>query len=204
MLLKYKGDKMSDENISVVAIIAAKKESSRLRNKNIYTVSGKPMIHWALKACEDSKYNIKSWVSSDSNDILKLGVNHGAVPYKRNSDLCLESVEKFDVVKDVVTYINEVYFNKPDLVISLQPNSPEIKGEHLDLGIETILRCDKNEIFSVNDDMMQNGAFSIMKWDYVLAKAAVSTHCGVVVCNLTDVHFEEDAKKAEKKMELYY
>ena len=58
------------------------------------------------------------------------------------------------------------------------------------------------EPFSVveNEDMMQNGAFSIMKWDYVLKKQSVSTHCGVVVCQMTDVHFEEEAKEAEKKI----
>ena len=183
----------------ILAVIPAKSESRRLTDKNICMVYGKPMLSWALIACNESRYKIETWLSSDSNEILKIGVQYGATPYKRDVKLCLDYVEKFLVIKDVITHINNIYPDdrKPQVVISLQPNSPQIRGEDLDRGIDLFLKSNKNEIFSVNSDLMQDGAFRIMKWDYVLRQETLSTQCGAIVCNLIDVHTPEDINRVE-------
>ena len=183
----------------ILAVIPAKGVSKRLVNKNIHVLMGKPMLAWSLLACNESKYKIETYVSSDSDEILEIAVQYGAQPYKRDVKLCQDNVEKFLVIKDVVNYIDRTYTidQKPEVVISLQPNSPQIKGGDLDNGIDVFLKSNTDEIFSVNYDLMQNGAFRIMKWDYVLRQKNLSTYCGVVICDLVDVHTIEDVVKIQ-------
>ena len=52
-------------------------------------------------------------------------------------------------------------------------------------------------IFSVDENLMQNAAFRIFKGDYVYQKD-LSTNCGVVICDVPDIHTIEDLKMVEK------
>ena len=80
------------------------------------------------------------------------------------------------------------------------PNSfkhPEIKPEHLDGAIDTLIKYNKDEVFSVDENLMQNAAFRIFKGDYVFQKD-LSTNVGVYKCDLMDVHTIEDVNELEK------
>ena len=186
--------------MKIITIIPAKGNSSRLPNKNILMFNGKPMLAWAIDACRESKYPMNVFVSSDSKEILKIAEQHGANPIQRNPDVCGDNVYKQAVIRSAAKEIGfRCEYSKvdyPDIVISLQPNSPQIKGYHLDLGIDILIREDKDEIFSVDSNLMQNAAFRIMKWSYVFQQD-LSTNCGVVVCDLKDIHTKEDMEALE-------
>jgi len=191
-------EKISKENVKIIAIIPAKGQSERLANKNKLVVNGKPMLYWAIKACKESKYDMDVWVSSEDNEILEMAKKFGAYPYKRAPSLSNAYVFKQEIIRDVINKLSRdwTYEERPDLVISLQPNSPQIRGAHLDRGIETLIENDKNEIFSVNSNLMQNGAFRVMKIGYV-NQYDLSTYCGVVICDLIDIHDKEDLERVE-------
>lgn len=187
-------------NVKVIAIIPAKGQSKRLPNKNKLIINGKPMLYWAINACKESKHNIDVWVSSEDNDILEMAKSFGAKPFKRDPSLSNPHTFKQEVIRDVINKLSNDWTQeeKPDLVISLQPNSPQIRGSHLDDGIKILIDNNRNEIFSVNENLMQNGAFRIMKIDYVNQRD-LSTYCGVVICDLIDIHEKEDLDKVEGK-----
>lgn len=151
------------------------------------------MLCWAIDACKKSKYNIDVMVSSDSEEILDIANKWGAMPYRRSPELAQDNVFKQEVIRDAVSFLKnrgDCY----DVVISLQPNSPQIKSQYLDSGIDFMLERNLSEVFSVNSDMVQNSAFRIMKWDYVFQRD-LSTYCGVVVCDMTDIHVKDDMDK---------
>jgi CMP-N-acetylneuraminic acid synthetase len=200
MVVNMNENNLSKNNVKVIAIIPAKGQSKRLPNKNKLIINGKPMLYWAINACKESKYNIDVWVSSEDNDILEMAKSFGAKPFKRDPSLSNPNTFKQEVIRDVINKLSNDWTQeeKPDLVISLQPNSPQIMGSHLDKGIETLIDNNRNEIFSVNSDLMQNGAFRIMKADYVNQRD-LSTYCGVVICDLIDIHEKEDLDKVEGK-----
>ena len=66
----------------------------------------------------------------------------------------------------------------------------------LDKGIDTLFKYNRDEVFSVDKDLMQNAAFRIFKGEYVFQKD-LSTNCGVCVCDLHDVHTLEDIRLLE-------
>ena len=110
--------------------------------------------------------------------------------HDRDPRLSEPHVFKQEVIRSATRHIIENHY-KPDIVISLQPNSPQIKFSHLDAGIDCLIKNKKSEIFSVDRNLMQNAAFRIMETDYVFQRD-LSTYCGVVVCDLIDVHTKED------------
>jgi CMP-N-acetylneuraminic acid synthetase len=186
--------------MNIVTIIPAKGNSNRFPGKNIKPFNGKPMLAWAIMACKESKYDMAIYVSSDSKDVLAIAEFYGAKTIQRKRDVCGDDVYKQAVIRsaagEIGNHLCDNGLDCPDIVISLQPNSPQIKGYHLDIGIDALIREDKDEIFSVDSNLMQNAAFRIMKWDYVFQKD-LSTNCGVVVCDLKDIHTKEDMEEME-------
>jgi len=184
--------------MKIITIIPAKGNSSRLPNKNILMFNGKPMLAWAIDACRESKYPMNVYVSSDSKDILEIAEWYDAKPIQRKTEVCGDNVYKQAVIRsaaeEVGNYctLNEIDY--PDIVISLQPNSPQIRGYHLDFAIDTFIKEGKDEIFSVDHNLMQNAAFRVMKWSYVFQRD-LSTNCGVVVCDLKDIHTKKDMEE---------
>ena len=182
--------------MKIVAIIPARGNSKRLARKNIYPIWGHPMISWAIKACQQSKYDIEPWVSTEDEEIKSIALDYGAKIHNRDPLLSGDHVYKQAVIRSAATHIfNE---NHVDIVISLQANSPQIKSEDLDSAIETFLEHNRDEVFSVDTNLMQNAAFRIFRGKYVFQED-LSTNCGVVVCDLHDVHTLEDVEFIENE-----
>jgi CMP-N-acetylneuraminic acid synthetase len=186
--------------MNIVAIIPAKGNSERLPEKNIYPIWGKPMLYWAIKACQGSKYNIIPWVATDSEKVANIVLQYGAKIYKRDPGLSGPKVYKQAVIRAAASFIINNDSKWSDIFISLQPNSPQVTSQNLDEAIDLLLKYDRDEVFSVDKNLMQNAAFRIFKKDYVF-QTDLSTNCGVYVCDLHDVHTIEDINYLEKKGE---
>jgi N-acylneuraminate cytidylyltransferase len=183
--------------MKITAIIPARGGSTRLKNKNIFPIWEKPMLYWPARACQSSKYLIDVWVSSDSDEILEVSRSIGLKTHKRSAETSTNTSYKQEAIREAAAYIDEIS-GKSDIYISLQANSPSIESFHIDLGIDALIGKKRDEIISVNNDLMQNAAFRIFKGDYVYQKD-LSTNCGVVIADLYDVHTIDDVKYLEKQ-----
>lgn len=180
--------------MKVVAIIPAKGNSKRFPEKNLFNIRGKPMLYWSYLACCQSKYDISAYVSTSCENIKTCCYELGINVIDRPQELSESKVYKQEVIRYAALRLKECL--NPDIWISLQPNSPQITHEHLDAGIDLLLKYSRDEIFSVGSNLMQNAAFRIFKGDYVFQKD-LSTNCGVIVCDLVDVNVREDVDKLE-------
>ena len=181
--------------MKIAAIIPARGGSKRLKKKNIYPIWGKPMLYWAVQACKGSKYNIVPWVSTEDEEVAEVARQCGAKVVMRSPSLADDKTYKQVAIRAAASKV-KASEGPQDVYISLQANSPQIKAEHLDAAIDTFLQYSRDEIFSVDSNLMQNAAFRIFKGDYVFQED-LSTSCGVFVCDLHDVHTIEDIKIIE-------
>ena len=171
----------------IAAIIPARGGSTRLKRKNIHPVWGKPMLSWSIRACQASKHISDIYVSTEDEEILKVAEEYGAKAIERPPELADNlTFKQYAIIQAVknLTY-------RPDYVISIQANSPEMSAVDLDKAIEKIIEHDRSEIFSVNPELIQNAAFRVMKYDYVFQET-ISTRSGVYVTDYVDVHSIED------------
>lgn len=86
----------------IVAVIPARAGSKGIPNKNIRLLNGKPMISYAISNALNSKYITDVIVSSDSDKVLSIAEIMGAIPYRRNFELCGDSVTLDSVIYDVI------------------------------------------------------------------------------------------------------
>lgn len=181
--------------MKITAIIPARGSSKRLKNKNIYPVWGKPMLYWSIDACRKSKYQIDVWVSSDSEEILQVAKELGVKTHKRSEENASDAAYKQAAIREAAAYINAIEC-KSDIYLSVQANSPTLTSKHLDKAIDLLIAHKKDEIFSVDENLMQNAAFRVFRGDYVFQRD-LSTCCGVVVTDIFDVHTKEDVELLE-------
>lgn len=181
----------------VVAIIPARGGSKRLKRKNIYPICGKPMIAWSIEAAKKSNKITDVWVTTEDPEIKQIALQYGAKVHDRDPKLSEDSVYKMDAIRSAASHIENNYY-KPDIVISLQANSPEIRATMLDDAIDVFIENDRNELISVSSDLMMNAAFRIMKGWYVHQRD-LSVKTGAYICNVHDVHTIEDVKLIEER-----
>jgi N-acylneuraminate cytidylyltransferase len=110
--------------MKVIAIIPARGGSKRIPKKNIIDFMGKPMIAWTIEAAVKSKIFDKIIVSTDSEEIAKVGRDYGLeVPFLRqdkNDDISPVSEATIIAIKQAEEYYNESY----DVVVQLMANAP--------------------------------------------------------------------------------
>ena len=186
--------------MKVIAIIPARGGSKRLPSKNIFPVLGKPMITYSIEACLQSSFVSKIIVSTDCEKIKSVVSKYPDVCIHNRSHLLSDDkTYKQDVIVNVLieTYEDIEENEKPDIVLSVQANSPQISAKLIDNIINCKIKNNKKEIFTVDRNLMQNGAIRAMDYKYCFLKT-LSMYCGVYQCNLHDVHTVEDVKIVEK------
>lgn len=180
----------------VIAIIPARGGSKRLTDKNIFPLSGKPLMAYTIDACKRSKYINEIFVSSDSQTILDVGSAYGATPIKRDASLADDTTPKVVAIRNVVEQLKTQGI-KPDVVIIPQANSPQITAAIMDEGFELMFKHNLWEVMSADTNGVQNAAFRIVKTEH-LFNTFLSAHCGFVTADIMDVHTIEDIKKLEE------
>jgi|TARA_B100000674_G_scaffold497780_1_gene532823 CMP-N-acetylneuraminic acid synthetase len=183
--------------MKITAIIPARGGSKRLKKKNIVKVWGMPMIYWTIKACQDSKYDIDVWVSTEDSEIKKTVSQFNVSLHNRKKEHAEDNVFKQVVIRSAAKYIDSKK-GKSDIYISVQANSPEINGKIIDSAIEKLISTGCSEIFSVDKNLVQNAAIRVFKGDYVYQQD-LSTYCGVIICNVNDIHTQKDIEKIENE-----
>ena len=122
---------------------------------------------------------------------------------KRPNKLSKNNIEKQLVVVHAVKAIRKKFRTKPEIVISLQPNSPEFKSSDLDKAINFFLKHFKNkknkELISVGYDNCQNAAFRIMTFSAVFQKS-LSTNVIIFRTNYKDIHNKKDYRQVVQKI----
>ena len=129
--------------MKILAVIPARGGSKGIKNKNLVTFNGKPLIYWTINAAKKSKLISKIVVSTDSKAIKKFSEKVGIkIDHLRPKSLSKDNSPTIDVIHFELKKINKKKFF-PDYVITLQPTSPLRNEFHIDRAIRMICK-DKN------------------------------------------------------------
>ncbi len=129
---------MINRKISIVSIITARKNSKRLKNKNMKKILGLPMIYYTIKSSLNSKYISDTYVTTDDPKILKYSKKIGAkVPFLRDRKYSKDHTSSYETIANFFKKLNLSI--KPDLVILLQPTSPLRTSKDIDNSIKLFM-----------------------------------------------------------------
>jgi CMP-N,N'-diacetyllegionaminic acid synthase len=132
-------------NKSIVAIIPAKGNSQRVKNKNLKLFLKKPLIEWTIKSALESKYISKVCVTSENKKILNFTKKFPINSILRPKKLANAYIMPDEAVKHAYLKINESF----DYIIMLQPTSPLRTSTDIDNAIEKIFFTKSDSLLSV-------------------------------------------------------
>ncbi len=187
----------------ILVIIPARGGSKRLIGKNKVRLKGKPLFMYSFEAAKNLDCNPipRVIVSTDDKEIQNICIDNQIEYLERNPLLSLDYAAKQDVIVDVCKELWEKEFYKPDIVISLQANSPQVTKSILKEGLVVFEKSKgKNgwkEIICINNNGEQNGAIRIMSYRSVFQRT-LSTYVTTFKSELVDIHTQEDLDIAEK------
>jgi len=113
-----------------LGIILARKNSKRLKNKNILKISGLKLIEYTIKAAISSKKFYKIIVSTDDPRILKLKFKYKSIFFhKRKKNLSSDKIKVNQVVKSIILDLKDNSIENLALMLPTCPlrNSIDIK-----------------------------------------------------------------------------
>ncbi len=128
------------------AIITARGGSKRIPNKNIREFCGKPIIAYSIEAALKSKLFENVMVSTDSEEIAKVGNMYGAsVPFMRSKKTSDDYADTTDVLNEVIDMYKKqgIWF---DMFCCIYPTAPFITAEKLCQSFKILQEKDVNNV----------------------------------------------------------
>lgn len=119
----------------IFALIIARKNSSRLKNKNLLPLKKKPLFYWTVKCALRSKYIDKICLSSDIEKINLFNLKSKKVFLDKRPKYLATSNSS---VYKIINYIEKKYIKKNSfqILVLLQATSPFRTSENIDNAIK--------------------------------------------------------------------
>lgn len=145
------------------AIVLARKNSQRIKDKNIRLFNSKPLIQWTFDEAIKTKKIDKILCSTDDKRIIDLFKNYSEkleFPYKRPSYLAKNRTTSESTIFHLLNYYEKKYNYLPKNFILLQPTSPLRKKKHIEKAINKFEKKDNLSLVSV---VLNNNAYIVNK-----------------------------------------
>jgi CMP-N,N'-diacetyllegionaminic acid synthase len=136
-------------NYEVISLIPAKKYSSGLNNKNFKKINGLSLFEIATIASKKSKLIDHTYVSSDSEKILRISRKYNASLIKRSNMYCNKGADANSVILDFLKKIKKQKNVNQLIIVYLQPTSPFRNHHHINLSINEFINNKSKCLVSV-------------------------------------------------------
>ena len=179
--------------MKILAVIPARGGSKRLHRKNIYPLLGHPLMSYAIEACKGSRYLEEQnvYVSTEDDEIASVALQYGAKVIDRPGKLAEDHVWTQDVLSHALEWSENKSGNEFDVLVRVQANSPQVTSEKIDECIKKLKDHNLWEVFTVDEDGIEDAAVHVMLRRCVNQKA-LSVYKGVVHTDYIDVHGAKD------------
>ena len=177
----------------IVIIIPAKGGSTRLPNKNMALINGRPMLDYAIDYARTCSRADAIYVTTDADAIADHAGECGIEVIRRP-----ESLGGDTLMVDVLSHALGVIGNPEiDTVINVQVDHPD-RDLALDDVLDRYLTEGADLLNSTEADGTKNGAHHIVSRRYL--ETGESTKTVTVVDDCTNVHYQEDLDRAAARL----
>jgi len=135
---------------SILVTIAARGGSKGVKGKNIRSLMGKPLIYYSIKQALDWGKAKRVVVSTDSQEIARIGKESGAeAPFIRPSNLAEDTTPKGLVLQHAAKECEEFFGETYDIIVDLDVTAPLRTVDDLDQCLDVFLKSKPKTLFSV-------------------------------------------------------
>jgi CMP-N-acetylneuraminic acid synthetase len=180
----------------IIIVIPAKGQSSRLENKNMTILEGRPMLGYTIDWARQSSATDAIYVTTDSDEIADFATAEGVAVIRRPQSLGgdVPVVDVYRHALDSIAGNDDV-----EIVVGLQPDHPD-RDVAVDETIELLKREGADRVISKQADGEKNGAHYVMTRHFV--ETGESRKDTILVDDCTNVHFETDLQRAQRRLRV--
>jgi CMP-N-acetylneuraminic acid synthetase len=178
----------------IVIVIPAKARSSRLPNKNMVELNGRPMLDYAIDEAKACKRGLFSYVSTDSDQIAAHAHSRD-IPVIRRPESLGGDVPILDVYRHALANMPEG--DKVTTVVGLQVDHPD-RNVSIDETLDLFERESADRLMSTEADGTKNGAHYVLSRHFV--DTGESRKDVVIVDDCTNIHFAEEVEQAAVRL----
>jgi CMP-N-acetylneuraminic acid synthetase len=173
---------------NILFIIPARKDSVRLKNKNIRKIGGKTLVQHSIDFVLKLKISILNVIiSTNSEKIIKIAKKNHILFIKRKKKLSTKNAKSEDVILDAIYWYKKNYldkFKKIKAVVLLQPTYPFRSYKIFSVACKFFFKKKLDNVFSAtptkerkrlifsknNQNIKPNGNFYITRLKFFLKK----------------------------------
>lgn len=134
----------------LLAIIPARSGSKRIKNKNIKSFLGKPLIAYAISQAQKISFVDRIVVDTDSPKIASIAKKYGAeVPYLRPKKLATDKAQVVDAIIYLLNRLKKDEEYEPTHVMILQATSPLIEQKDIYACWDLIVSINSTTVLTV-------------------------------------------------------
>lgn len=122
----------------ICGLIAVRSGSERVKNKNIRPFANTSLLEIKLEQAKNTKLLNNVFVSSDSDEMLNISKEYGAIPLKRDPYYASNSVHMNLVYEHLANQLSCEH------IVFLHVTSPLLKKQTLELCIKNYIKSGKN------------------------------------------------------------
>jgi len=123
-------------NPTVVAIIPARSGSKSIRDKNLSSLGGYPLLAYSVIVARLSKRIDRVLLSTDSEKYAELGKRYGAeAPFLRPAEFSTDQSTDREFMVHAMEWIRDHEGSLPELWVHLRPTTPLRDPAHLDQAV---------------------------------------------------------------------
>ena len=136
--------------LNSVCLIPARKNSKRIKNKNIKNFFGKPLIYYSIMAAKKSNLFQRIIVSTDCVNIKKIAESYGAeVPFIRPKKVSNDKATDISVVKHFLNFYSKKKI-KFKYLCYLYPTNPLLKIKTLKKSFELLKKKSAQKTLTIS------------------------------------------------------
>ena len=142
--------------MKIIALIPARKNSTRIKNKNMKLFKKKPLIQRTIEIAKKIKNIQGVYISTDDEKIIDLGLKLGVnVPWKRPKKFSTKRSSTESVIHHFLAWYKKKIGNI-DAILLLQPTSPYRKIKIINNAIQSFKKNPKKNIISFSEISKKN------------------------------------------------
>ena len=135
--------------MNVLSVIPARGGSKSIPRKNLADVCGRPLLSFIVEAARGARLVDRVVVSTEDDEIADVARRWGAdVPFCRPDELSGDEVSLIPVVQHAADEMEQQGF-AADVVVSLQPTTPFLESEDIDLAVQKLEETGADSVVSV-------------------------------------------------------
>ena len=125
---------------AVVAIIPARSGSKGIKDKNLSSLGGYPLLAYSVVAAKLAKQINRVLISTDSERYAEMGRRYGAeAPFLRPTELSGDTSTDRGFMLHAMQWMQENEGQVPEYWVHLRPTTPLRNPAHLDSAIRTLI-----------------------------------------------------------------